>query len=84
MIKMKWSNSPKKVYSALNWVELVKDMRSSDPWCKDESNVDYMSTLARRVTTHLGTNIKYTNEKEFLLELERLGLVKLNVEGGGQ
>ena len=50
-------------------------------WVPEEtgSTKDYMAGVARRVAIYAGAEIRYSDEMEFLRELDRVGAITLRV-----
>lgn len=58
---------------------IVKQLKLED-WTNYQSPTDYKDNIARRVRIFNGHRLKYSNDKEFLEELYRIGFIK-NIVG---
>lgn len=66
-------------FEADNYEELVRAMKL-DMWLP-QSKQEYMEGVARRCEIWNGEQIKYGDAKEFILELKRVGVIKIMIGG---
>lgn len=60
------------VYTAATEADLIQQMKLED-WSRYDSQVHYMNNIGRRVRIFTGDIIEYSNDREFLEEMYRIG-----------
>lgn len=76
MIKVELSGGG--LYIAQEASEIVMQLKLED-WTHYSSVTDYQKNIQRRVEIFNGAQISYSNDLEFLNELQRIGFIK-NIE----
>lgn len=63
------------IYVGVNEQELIMQLKLED-WTRYNNPMEYKENIVRRVANFNGEEIIYSNDFEFLRELQRIGFIK--------